>query len=93
MMGPGESRPFATRRGFLAAAAGVGGAILAGVPSVARTEDEPLLPSVEPFFGAHQVGIVTPPKRYAYFAAFDLTTDNRADVRRCSRLGPTLLRN
>jgi deferrochelatase/peroxidase EfeB len=80
MIGRGERRPFATRRGFLAAAAGVGGAVLAGPPSVLYAEDGPSLPSVEPFFGAHQAGIVTPVQRHAYFAAFDLTTDNRADV-------------
>ena len=79
MIGRGERRPFATRRGFLASAAGAGGAALAGAPPAVHAEDEPSL-SVEPFFGARQAGIVTPPQRHAYFATFDLTTDNRADV-------------
>jgi deferrochelatase/peroxidase EfeB len=80
MIGRGERGPFATRRGFLASAAGVGGAALAGAPRAAQAEDDSSLPSVEPFFGAHQGGIVTSPQRHAYFAAFDLTVDKRADV-------------
>jgi deferrochelatase/peroxidase EfeB len=79
MIGRGERRPFATRRGFLASAAGVGAA-LGGAPSAVHAEDEPSLRSVEPFFGVHQAGIVTPPQGHAYFAAFDLTADKRADV-------------
>lgn len=35
---------------------------------------------VEPFWGDHQSGIVTPPQHQTYFAAFDLTTTNRGDV-------------
>jgi len=80
MIGRDQRRPFATRRGFLAAAAGVGTATLVGAPSSARAEDEPSAPSLEPFFGAHQAGIVTPAQRHAYFAAFDITTDKRAAV-------------
>jgi deferrochelatase/peroxidase EfeB len=80
MTGRGERRPFATRRGFLVAAGGVSGAALVGAPSAVYAEDQPSLPSVEPFFGAHQAGIVTPPQRHAYFAAFDITTEKRADV-------------
>jgi deferrochelatase/peroxidase EfeB len=80
MIGRGGRRPSATRRGFLASAAGVGAAALAGAPSAVHAEDEPSLSPVEPFFGAHQAGIVTPAQRHAYFAAFGLTTDRRADV-------------
>jgi deferrochelatase/peroxidase EfeB len=76
----GQGRPSPTRRGFLAAAAGVGGASLAGLPLAARAEDGSSSPAVEPFFGAHQAGIVTSQQRHAYFAAFDLTTDKRADA-------------
>jgi len=69
-----------TRRGFLAAAAGLGGASLVALSAGARAEDEPKPSAVEPFFGPHQAGIVTPPQGRAYFAAFDVTADNRADV-------------
>jgi deferrochelatase/peroxidase EfeB len=68
-----------TRRGFLAAA-GLGGASLAAFRGGARAEDEPKPSAVEPFFGPHQAGIVTPPQAHAYFAAFDVTADKRADV-------------
>jgi deferrochelatase/peroxidase EfeB len=80
MTGRGERRPSATRRGFLAAAVAGGGASLAGLPPAARAEDEPARSAVEPFFGPHQAGIVTPAQAHAYFAAFDVTTDNRVDV-------------
>jgi deferrochelatase/peroxidase EfeB len=80
MTGRGERTPFTTRRGFLASAAGVSGAALAGAPSVAHVDDELSFRSIEPFFGAHRAGIVTPPQRHAHFAAFDLTTDKRADA-------------
>ncbi len=33
----------------------------------------------EPFWGEHQGGIVTKPQHFMYFAAFDLTTNNRDD--------------
>jgi deferrochelatase/peroxidase EfeB len=72
-------RRSSTRRGFLAAA-GLGGASLAAFSTSARAEDEPKPAAVEPFFGAHQAGIVTPPQARAYFAAFDVTTDKRAEV-------------
>ncbi|HUB95023.1 MAG TPA: iron uptake transporter deferrochelatase/peroxidase subunit [Stellaceae bacterium] len=35
---------------------------------------------VEPFWGPHQAGIVTPAQRSTYFAAFDLAATKRADV-------------
>ena len=35
---------------------------------------------VEPFFGGHQGGIVTPLQHHTCFAAFDLVADNRDDV-------------
>jgi len=36
--------------------------------------------SIEPFYGEHQGGILTPEQRFTYFAAFDLVTTNRGDV-------------
>ncbi|WP_158602045.1 Dyp-type peroxidase [Pararobbsia silviterrae] len=35
---------------------------------------------VEPFYGEHQAGIVTPQQTHTYFAAFDVTTHERADL-------------
>ncbi len=36
--------------------------------------------AVEPFFGEHQAGIVTPQQSHTYVAALDLVTDKREDV-------------
>ncbi|HEX7750758.1 MAG TPA: iron uptake transporter deferrochelatase/peroxidase subunit [Bordetella sp.] len=36
--------------------------------------------NIEPFYGEHQGGIVTPQQSHAYVAALDLTTDKREDV-------------
>jgi deferrochelatase/peroxidase EfeB len=36
--------------------------------------------AAEPFWGAHQAGILTPAQNHTYFAAFDLVTDKRDDV-------------
>ena len=38
-----------------------------------------------PFYGQHQAGIVTPTQDRLHFAAFDLTTDNPADVKELLR--------
>jgi deferrochelatase/peroxidase EfeB len=74
-----EAPKGATRRGFLGAlAAGAGGAALAGVAAPARAAvaaDE-----IVPFHGAHQAGILTPAQKHAYFAAFDVAAQKRADV-------------
>lgn len=77
------------RRGFLK----VGGAAVAagaalGATSVAQaavhakkdaTSADPMF-AVEPFYGEHQGGIVTPQQAHTYVAAFDLTTTSREDV-------------
>jgi deferrochelatase/peroxidase EfeB len=76
------------RRGFLKAggAAVAAGASLSatGVAQAAlgRTQahaDDPYL-AVEPFFGEHQGGIITPQQSHIYVAALDLTTTRREDV-------------
>jgi hypothetical protein len=42
---------------------------------------KPLDPNqAEPFWGEHQGGIVTKPQHFIYFAAFDLTSNNRDNV-------------
>ncbi|WP_206956531.1 iron uptake transporter deferrochelatase/peroxidase subunit [Trinickia acidisoli] len=80
----------AARRAFLKAGAATAavGALGAGTAAraattAARTQqaDAPdPMTAVEPFFGEHQGGIVTPQQSHSYAAAFDLTTDKRADV-------------
>ncbi len=80
-----DSSPQATRRGFLSATAGL--AALAGAnlaPSAARAadaaQDSGAAKASEPFWGAHQGGVVTPAQTHTYIAVFDLTTAKRADV-------------
>ena len=77
------------RRGFLKAggAAVAAGASLGatGVAHAALNKSQaphavdPYL-AVEPFFGEHQSGIVTPQQAHIYVAALDLTTTKREDV-------------
>ena len=71
--------PFASRRGFLAAAGGLVAATRAGAAS-----DPPAKPAdssqTEPFWGEHQGGIATPQQRHLYFAAFDLTAKQPAEL-------------
>jgi deferrochelatase/peroxidase EfeB len=72
--------PRATRRVFLTGAAGLtalAGANLA--PRVAQADAAPA-PAVEPFYGPHQGGVITPAQTHTYMAAFDLTTTKRGDV-------------
>lgn len=74
--------PFASRRGFIAAASGL---FVGSAARSVRAASDPAI-VVEPFYGPHQGGILTPQQRHSYFAAFDLVTTRRDDVR-------TLLRN
>jgi deferrochelatase/peroxidase EfeB len=79
-----ENKLRATRRGFLAATGGL--AAIAGSRVSIASAQEPQaagaapLPDVEPFWGAHQGGIVTPAQTHTYMAAFDLTATTRQDV-------------
>ena len=88
--------PFASRRGFIAAASGllVGAAARpvmaaaqgasAELPDAAVNAAVNVAPNVpagtEPFYGRNQGGILTPPQRHSYFAAFDLAAKRREDV-------------
>jgi len=58
-----------------------------GAPTALREADPktaPLQPlgksAVEPFWGTHQSGIITPAQNATYFAAFDIVTDKRDEV-------------
>jgi len=68
----------ASRRGFLGSAAGMlGGTVLA---ATAQAAPRGPAPDTEPFFGAHQSGVTTPAQQFLYFATFDVTTDQRAEL-------------
>ena len=78
-----RDRPQASRRRFLAATAGLAaaGSSLAANPARAlEAAQDAEARTREPFWGAHQGGIVTPVQAHTYFAAFDLTTDKRDAV-------------
>ncbi|MGN6581138.1 MAG: iron uptake transporter deferrochelatase/peroxidase subunit [Bordetella sp.] len=77
----GEAPRRPARRSFLKA--GGAAAISAGALGSAVQAHEAVEASarrVEPFYGEHQGGIVTPQQSHAYVAALDLTTDKREDV-------------
>ncbi|MGA2043397.1 MAG: Dyp-type peroxidase [Roseiarcus sp.] len=73
-----------TRRGFLAATAGLAAVAGAGLaPRPARALDDApgaAAGATEPFWATHQGGIVTPAQAHTYIAAFDLTTDKRDEL-------------
>ncbi len=81
------------RRGFLGRAGGLAlaaGSLAAGSVAAAQTAQAAPQPAaapssnpkdgIEPFFGVHQGGIITPQQDYTYLAVFELQTDQRADV-------------
>jgi deferrochelatase/peroxidase EfeB len=82
--------PFASRRGFIAAAGGLlvgaaakpakAGPAMAVPPEVASPGSPNGPPGIEPFYGRNQGGILTPPQRHSYFASFDLMAKRRDDV-------------
>lgn len=91
MMKPRSDTPMASRRSLFAAAGGLMAAAGTGFVAPVRAARHPgnvpapmplpaPLPATEPFWGAHQGGIVTPMQSHTYFAAFDLTTDQRHAV-------------
>jgi deferrochelatase/peroxidase EfeB len=76
--------PRPSRRGFIVAAAGgLATAAVAG-KGAANPTSPPATPAApadtEPFWGAHQGGILTPQQSHCYFAAFDLSATKRDQV-------------
>jgi deferrochelatase/peroxidase EfeB len=72
-----------SRRGFLSAlgiAAVAGGTGFAAREIVGSVKGSGATQAVEPFWGKHQSGIITPAQGHSYFATFDLVTDKRDDV-------------
>ena len=89
MTDPSEKPPRPSRRGFLTTAGSLVAAGSVGFGAEAATAPvakAPKLPAMEPFWGARQAGILTPPQNHTYFAAFDLTTTKREDVVKLLRL-------
>ena len=87
----GRGKLKASRRGFLAATAGLAAAAGAGFGAGGATDAsaQTTAPSnhetqgkrqTEPFWGPHQGGILTPAQTQTYFASFDLVTTQRDDV-------------
>jgi deferrochelatase/peroxidase EfeB len=81
---PPGRRGALTRRNFLGAAGGVvaGAAavgatagVIAGDPAAGASSTV-----VEPFYGARQGGIITPPQRHTYFASLDVTTERGPEL-------------
>ena len=68
-----------SRRGFFGVAGGLAGGIAAAAAS-RPAEAHGSGGAVEPFYGANQGGITTPMQSNLYFAAFDLTAENRQEV-------------
>jgi deferrochelatase/peroxidase EfeB len=68
--------------GFMAAA--TAGLTAHGAPAIIgatdKNDEAQKKSAVEPFYDAHQGGILTPLQHNTYFAAFDLVTDDREDV-------------
>jgi deferrochelatase/peroxidase EfeB len=79
MSAEGKGRPISTRRGFLAATAGLMAAAGAARAAPAAAPGK-AKPRTEPFWGRHQGGILTPVQSHTYFAAFDLATGKREEV-------------
>ncbi len=76
-----------SRRAFLvtAGATGAGAALAASGYALGATRTPPPPASTDgevvPFYGEHQAGIATPAQEHLAFAAFDLTTRRREEVR------------
>jgi deferrochelatase/peroxidase EfeB len=85
-----DTKMLASRRSFLAGTAGL---VAAAGSGFAASAAEPVAPAnvmggggqdlhrMEPFWGKHQGGIATRQQTNSYFAAFDLTTDKRDQVK------------
>jgi deferrochelatase/peroxidase EfeB len=71
-----------TAAGSLAVAAGtIGVSAVSGAEQLTKRHHRPVAKAMaEPFYGAHQSGILTPQQTNSIFAAFDLQTSKREDV-------------
>jgi deferrochelatase/peroxidase EfeB len=70
-----------SRRGFLAGVSGLAaGAVAAPAAATPKIDGAVVKGAAEPFFGAHQSGIVTPAQSHCYVAAFDIVATDKAAV-------------
>jgi deferrochelatase/peroxidase EfeB len=69
-----------SRRGLFATAGGVLAALGSGFDARAAESGRQSRKDIEPFWGEHQAGIITPAQSHTYFAALDLTTTKRDDL-------------
>jgi len=78
--GRGMSRRSLLRGGMLAGAGAVGGGLAGGFAGDAAASPSAAGTGQEPFYGAHQSGIITDTQRHTVLAAFDLTSSDKADL-------------
>ena len=77
----GVSRRSALLRGGLLVGAGaVGGGVAGGFAGTAMADTAPASTQTEPFYGAHQSGIITDTQKNTVIASFDLTGGDRSDL-------------
>jgi deferrochelatase/peroxidase EfeB len=75
-----------SRRGFLTATAGLVAAAGASVGTASAAQPLAVTPlplphsQIEPFWGTHQGGIITPAQTHTYFVALDLATTKRDEI-------------
>lgn len=62
-------------------ALGAGGMGTLSADSLARENEDDRAVDTHPFYGVHQAGIATPSQSRLHFAAFDVTSEDRAEVR------------
>ena len=82
-MTEGPNRRSLLRGGLLAGAAGAGlavGGVGGGFIGNAMADTTSSQNETEPFYGAHQSGILTDTQRQVVLASFDLTTSDRTDL-------------
>jgi deferrochelatase/peroxidase EfeB len=80
MTGAGDKSVRASRRGFLAGAAGLAVAGASRGANAAEGAVQPKPQAIEPFWGAHQSGIATPQQAFTYFAALDVAAKSPGEV-------------
>jgi deferrochelatase/peroxidase EfeB len=76
----GVTRRSMLRGGLLVGAGAVGGGLIGGLIGHDTAESSSASGAVEPFYGAHQAGVITDTQQHTVLASFDLTTSNRSEL-------------
>jgi deferrochelatase/peroxidase EfeB len=76
----GISRRSVLRGGAIAGAGAVGGGVIGGFAGHALAAPGSAASTQEPFYGAHQSGIITDTQQHTVLAAFDLTGNGKSDL-------------